>query len=418
MSVSAIPLEQELDAILASRPEAIADPFPVWRRLLESAPVHRHGPVLFVSRYEDVKSLSRNGAALSNRAQFEGSRVDAIVAGLSPEQARAHREVSAFEQNFIARSDGEIHARRRNIAHRAFSPRRVVEMTETIQSYTDELLDRLPAAEVVDLMSGLAYALPLMVIGDMLGVPAADREQIHVWSNLLGRNRGGDDPVALMRAHEALGEFRSYVEQLIAEKRRHPGTDLVSALMEAHEGDRLSEEELTAMFVVLLFAGHETTTNLIAHGLVELQRNPEQWRLLCDEPTIAEAAVEELLRWVSPVQFNGRVAVQTVELDGGRIEPGDTVFLMLAAANRDPGFFADPDRLDLRRPDARAHLALGFGPHFCLGNALARLEGAIVLGTLARRFPNLEIASETLAYRGHWKLRSLAALPVLLEGGA
>lgn len=414
MGAVTVPLDDELSAVLASRPEAIADPFPVWKRLLEEAPVHRLGPVLFVSRYSDVRRLLRDGVSLSNRAQFEGTRVEAIMAGLTPEHAQAHLEVSAFEQNFIARSDGEVHTRRRNIAHHAFSPRRVADMTAIVQGYTDELLDRIDPREPADLMAGLAYGLPLMVICDMLGVPAADREQIHTWSNLLGRNRGGDDPDALMAAHGALGEFRDYVEVLIEEKRRHPGTDLLSALMEAHDGERLSDEELKAMFVVLLFAGHETTSNLIAHGVVELQRHPDQWRALCDDPALAESAVEELLRWVSPVQFKGRVAVQPLQLGDQRVDPGDTVFLMLVAANRDPEFFNEPDRLDLHRPDARSHLALGFGPHFCLGNALARLEGAIALGTLARRFPNMELASENLEYRGHWKLRSLKELPVML----
>jgi cytochrome P450 len=182
----------------------------------------------------------------------------------------------------------------------------------------------------------------------------------------------------------------------------------------AHEGDRLADQELTAMFVILLFAGHETTTNLIGNGLVELMRHRDQWERLCADPSLVPAAVEELLRWVTPVQWLGRVATEPFELEGVQIEAGQTVFPILAAANRDPAAFRNPERLDISRPDAKNHLALGFGPHFCIGNALARLEGTVAFATLARRFPGLELADEHLGWRGNAMLRGLEALPVRL----
>jgi cytochrome P450 len=188
----------------------------------------------------------------------------------------------------------------------------------------------------------------------------------------------------------------------------------VTALMQAQEGDRLADQELTAMFVVLLFAGHETTTNLIGIGLVELLRHRDQWERLCADPSLAASATEELLRWVTPVQWLGRVVTEPFELEGVRLERGQSVFPILAAANRDPEAFADPNRLDITRPDARNHLALGFGPHFCIGNALARLEGTVAFGTLARRFPELELAEDELGWRGNAMLRGLTALPVRL----
>jgi cytochrome P450 len=368
-----------------------------------------------VASHRHVKALIRDNVRLSNSTMTSGTRAETIMRGLSDEQQTAHLEVSAFESLYLSRSDGSQHRRLRNIAHHAFTPRRIAEMKRTVQRYTDAMISESTSGDVVDLMPTLAYQLPLMVIVDMLGVPESDRESIHVWSNLLGRNRGGDDPAALLEAHRAMAEFRHYVEDVVLpERRRRPGTDLVSALMEAHDGERLADQELTAMFVILLFAGHETTTNLIGNGLVELMRHRDQWDRLCADPSLVDSAVEELLRWVTPVQWLGRVATQPFKLEEVEIEAGQTVFPVLAAANRDREAFAEPDRFDIARPDAKNHLALGFGPHFCIGNALARLEGAVAFATLARRFPEVELAEDDLRWRGNAMLRGLEALPVTL----
>jgi cytochrome P450 len=414
VETSARSLDDQLDEILESKPEGLADPFPVWRRLLEERPIHRHGPVVLVAPHRHVRRLIRDNERLSNSFMLSGSRAGAIMRSLTEEQRRAHEELSAFESLYLSRSDGEQHRRLRNIAHHAFTPRRIAAMETTIQRYTDQLIEESIIGEVVDLMP-LAYRLPLIVVADMLGVPESHREDIHTWSNRLGRNRGGDDPEALMDAHAAMTEFRKYVEDdVLPQRRRHPGTDLVSALMEAHDGERLTSQELTAMFVILLFAGHETTTNLIGNGLVELMRHRDQWERLCADLALAPLAVEELLRWVTPVQWLFRVATETFEIEGVRIEAGETVLPILAAANRDPEAFDEPDRLDITRPDSGNHLAFGFGPHFCIGNALARLEGKIAFATLAGRFPDMELAEPDLTWRGNAMLRGLAALPVRL----
>jgi cytochrome P450 len=408
-------LDDELAEIMQSRPQGLADPFPAWRRLLEEDPVHQHGTIVVVAPHRHVKSLIRDNVRLSSSTMVSGTRAEGIMASLSHEQRDAHLEVSAFEALYLSRSDGDQHRRLRNIAHHAFTPRRIAWMADAVQRYTDRLIADSITGEVVDLMPTLAYQLPLMVIVDMLGVPEEDRESIHDWSNRLARNRGGDDPVALMDAHAAMREFGDYVENVVLpERRKHPGTDLVSALMQAHEGERLADQELTAMFVVLLFAGHETTTNLIGHGLVELMRHRDQWARLCADPSLAPEATEELLRWVTPVQWLNRVAIESFELDGVRIEAGQTVFPILAAANRDPEAFTAPEQLDITRGDAKNHLALGFGPHFCIGNALARLEGTVAFATLAKRFPDMELAEGELTCRGNAMLRGLSALPVCL----
>jgi cytochrome P450 len=408
-------LDEELSEIVNSRSDGLADPFPVWTRMLSEDPVHRHGPLVLVGSHRQVKALIRDNVRLSNSTMEAGTRAQAIIEGLTEDQRQAHREVSAFESLYLSRSDGDQHKRLRTVAHAAFTPRRIAAMRLAVQRYTEELITASMTGEVVDLMPTLAYQLPLMVIADMLGVAPQTRERIHDWSNRLARNRGGDDPTALMDAHAAMADFRHYVEDVVLpERRRSPGTDLVSALMQAHEGERLADQELTAMFVILLFAGHETTTNLIGNGLVELMRHRDQWERLCADPSLVPAAVEELLRWVTPVQWLGRVATESFELEGVRIERGQTVFPVLAAANRDPEAFEDPDRLDIARSDAKNHLALGFGPHFCIGNALARLEGEVAFRTLVTRFPDLRLARDDLTWRGNAMLRGLAALPVRL----
>lgn len=405
----------ELGAIFASDPEAIADPFPVWNQLREAAPVHRHGSVVLVSRYADVKRLQLDGDNLSNRYAIDGTLVAANYAKLNDEQVAAAKEIAAFEALYMPRSDGDTHSRLRGIAHRVFSPRRVAAMRGSIERYTDLLIDELLQTSPVDFRATFAYRLPMMAIAEMLGVPDEDRETVNQWSNKLARNRGGDDPVAVMEAHAAMLEFRRYIEQvIIPERRANPGTDLVSALMEASEGDRLSDEELTAMFVVLLFAGHETTTNLLSGGLLELLRNREQWQRMVDDPSLVPGAVEELLRWTSPVQWIGRVAANDFTIDDLSISRGESVFLLIAAGNRDPEQFPEPDRLDIGRTNAKTHLSLGFGPHFCLGNSLARMEASVVFTTLAKRFPDVQVVDDAPDWTGNAMLRSLQTLPIVL----
>jgi cytochrome P450 len=219
----------------------------------------------------------------------------------------------------------------------------------------------------------------------------------------------------LLAARTAYRNFQAHLQGLLEDHRRTPrDSALVIALMEAEEGERLTLRELTAMFVTLLFAGHETTTNLLSIGMLELLRSRAAWERLVERPELAADATEELLRYVSPTQFTGRVADRDVELDGIAIAADTTVVPLIAAANHDPDVFPDPDRIDLGRANAKQHLALGFGPHFCLGNALARLEGAISFATLARRFPDMRLASGELRFTGNPLLRRLAALPVHL----
>jgi cytochrome P450 len=408
-------LDARLEELFASRPHAVADPWPLWEELRTVGRAHRVGPRLLVSRHEDVKPMLRTAELFSNEWATSGSQAHSIVSELSEDQRIAHLALADFESKYVSRTDGAAHARLRGIAHRAFTPRQIADLTASVQRYTDELLDAMADQPVADFITGLSYQLPLMVIADMLGVPGSDRELIHDWSARVGANRAGTNPEVLLDAHEAMLEFRSYVDEIIvAHRRSGGGSALVAALLDAAGGDRLADDELAAMFVVLLFAGHETTTNLLGTGLLELLRHPDQWALMRAAPEVVPSAVEELLRWVAPIQWLARVVTHDAEFAGERICQGDTVIAVLASANRDPDVFERPDQLDLTRSDSREHLSLGFGPHFCLGASLTRLEGATVFGTLVRRFPEVALANDKLDWRGSSMFRGLTRLPVAL----
>ena len=283
-------------------------------------------------------------------------------------------------------------------------------MEQPIRALLDRLLEPLPTDEPIDFIDKVAFRLPLLVVADLLGVPHEDAETIHGWSIALGASTGATVGEPFLAAHDALEEFRRYVDLLIERSRERPGTDLVSLLL----GADLTHDELAALFVQILFAGHETTTTLISAGLVELLRAPDQWRALGSEPALAPNAVEELLRLVSPSQFVSRLALADAEFGDTQVAAGTTVLAVLAAANRDPEVFADPDTLDLRRPDLAKQLAFGFGPHFCLGGSLARLEARVVFEELSRRYPDASLAGDELEWTGGAMLRRLVDLPVVL----
>jgi cytochrome P450 len=406
------PFQDELNALFASDPDQLRDPYPVYQGLCETGPVLEWGPLVLITRYADVKPMLRDGARYSNGFRAQGSFYERTRAQLTGEYLRAFDEVTAFEAMYMSRADGDVHKRLRQIAHRAFTPRRIAELGAATQRYVDDILDPWAQDDVVDLMS-LAYWVPLMIIGDLLGVPSDDRESIHEWSGRIGRNRGGTEAEPLLEAHRALDAFRRYVDTVIAEHRQVDSvSDLVTLLMDAEGGERLGADELAAMFVVLLFAGHETTTNLIANGMLALLRDRDQWQRLSDDPSLAGQAADELLRYVSPVQFLGRLPVQDIEIAGVTVSAGQALRPMLVCANRDPRVFSAPDRVDITRPNARDHVALGFGPHYCLGASLARLEAEIAFGTLARRYPDIDLAEDELEWAGNASLRRPKAMLV------
>ena len=307
--------------------------------------------------------------------------------------------------------DEPDHRRLRGLVSRVFTPRYMEGLRPRVQEIADELLDRVEGQGRMDVVEDYAYPLPINVISEMLGVPREDRTQLRVWSEALasGLGRRTEGIAAHMRA------FAQYAARLVADKRRHPADDLISMLVAVEEqGDRLSEPELLSMITLLIFAGHETTSNLIATGTLTLLDHPDQLERLAAEPGLVPAAIEELLRFNGPATTTGpRFAREDVEIAGRRITRGDLVVVALVSANHDETLFTEPDELDIARRLDR-HLAFGHGIHVCLGAPLARLEGDVAFTTLLRRMPGLRLAvpRESITWHVALNSRRLAALPV------
>jgi cytochrome P450 len=290
--------------------------------------------------------------------------------------------------------DPPDHTRLRALVVKAFTPRRVESLAGRIQQLVDEILDDATPRGRMDLMRELAYPLPARIICELVGVPRTDVPLVvrHAPALAIGLDPGPmRPPEAVKRADHATVELIDYMSGLIAERRRSPGEDLLSALIAAEEdGETLSHDELVATVLLLLLAGHETTANLVGNGLSALYRNPSELVRLREDPGVEKTAVEELLRYDTPVQMTVRTALDDVEIDGHLVEKGRLAVLIIGAANRDPAVFESPSKLDLAR-SPNPHLAFGGGAHFCIGAPLARLEGRIVLSALVRRFPNLRV---------------------------
>jgi cytochrome P450 len=408
-------LDDRITALIESRSGAIDDPYPLYHEILEQSPVHRWGPTTVVSRFDDVKKIAKDSVTFSNRAYSVGSRADAILARLDDTAAAAFREVSSFEAMYISRADGDQHERLRGIAHRAFTPRKMAELAQVTQRYTDQLLDQMIEAGETDFVEGLSSRLPVMMINSLLNVPLEDVDLIRGWTARIGKNRGGAVTADLLDAHAALAEFREYVGDVVERHKRHPETtDLVSALMGAAAHDQLTNDELLATMVVLLFGGSDTTTALLGNGLHTLLTHRPQWEALREDPEARmDLAVEELVRYVTPVQTTWRVTSAATVIGGIDVAAGSTILVLIGAANRDPSVFEHPDTFDIAR-SPNHHIGFWFGSHFCLGASLARLEAKTVLTTLARRFPDIELVDrdQPFEWRGNIQFRTIAALDV------
>jgi hypothetical protein len=382
-----------------------ADPYPFYRRLREQSPVHwdprRDEWVL--TRYADVMAVLRNPV-------FSVAHVPQ-----GPYLSRGARTVAGTMSRLLLFIDAPDHPRLRRLVAKAFSPRVVEQQRPAMTAQVDRLLDRLEQREEVDLIDEFAFPLPINMIAEVLGIPESDHHLVRTWSASF---RYFVDDRALLRAvgadriAAAVDEFAQYLTDLVEQRREEPRADLLSLLVAAEEeGDRLTLDELICNVVLLLAAGHGTTANLIGNGVLALMRDRTQWQDLCANPEITQSAVQELLRFDSPVQMTERAAAEDVEVGGRLIRAGEKVRPIMGAANRDPEVFTDPDRLDLRRT-ANHHLAFGHGVHTCLGLALARAEAEVVFARLAARFPNLELAprdglgwEDSVNFRGPAKLR-------------
>ncbi len=408
VAIQGMLLKERLQSGVAFNPlsaDLRENPYPSYLRLRTKDPVH--WSVLtkswMLTRYADVMLVMRDARFAADRSK--GANAQQFVASdMGP--------YNRWLANSLLSLDPPDHTRLRALATKAFTPRAVEQMRPRIAQIVDELLDAAQPRGRMDLIRDLAYPLPVIVIAEMLGVPAEDRPKFKAWSDAIGE---GLEPILtpeqIKAADSAVLDLSDYFRQIIRERTHAPQDDLISALVQAHEGsDKLNEDELYAMCILLLAAGNETTTNLIGNGMLALLRNPRQLDRLRREPALIDNAVEELLRYDSPVQMSGRVAMEDMTIGGRQIRKGDFVAVLFGAANRDPEQFEQPERLELGRANIR-HLSFGQGMHYCLGAPLARVEGQIAITELLRRMPGLRLAG-----RPRWRttilLRGLQTLPV------
>ncbi len=400
----------------SSLPEIQADPHPWLARLRREAPMHSSpmsdgGVSWLLTRHSDCVTLLRDPSWSASK--FPPAALQAIAADPQAPFSVVARTVLAM----MLLKDGADHARLRTLVNKAFTPRVVAELRPRVQAIADELLDAAARRGALDAIADFGMPLPIIVIAELLGVPLEARADLKRWSDALVTFLDGTiREKGLVGAANACVEMRAYMDRLFAERRARPREDLISRLLGAREvDDQLSEDELFATVVLVLAAGHETTTNLIGNGLYTLLRHPGEHAKLQAQPDCISSAIEELLRFEPPVTATTRLPMTRAPRTwlGREIAPGDEVVLMLSAANRDPDVFAEPDRLDLARGDNR-HLSFGFGAHFCLGAALARLEGQIALGSAVTRFPSMKLVDETPQWRPGIVLRGFSALPIRL----
>ncbi|HKY29201.1 MAG TPA: cytochrome P450 [Pyrinomonadaceae bacterium] len=386
-----------------------ADPFPLLAQLRASDPVYRttlpdKTPVWLLTRYADVAALLRDERFTKNRRS-----------ALTQEQLRklpwTPPMFRPLERNMLD-VDPPDHTRLRSLVHKAFKPSLVEQMRSRTQAISDELLDRVLWLGEMDLIGDFALPLPMTIITEILGVPAEDHDKFHRWSKAVVSLTS---PSPTLRVIPSVWKFLRYLRHFFKLRRRDPQDDLVSALIKAEEaGDKLSEDELLAMVFLLLIAGHETTVNLIGNGTLALIENPNEMRKLQDEPSLVKPAVEELLRYTSPVLMTTeRYALQDAVVHGVTIPRGEMTLGVIGSANRDETVFDNPNDLHITR-DPNKHLAFGQGIHFCLGAPLARMEAQIAFTTLLRRLPDLRLNTppHSLRWRPSIFLRGLASLPV------
>jgi pimeloyl-[acyl-carrier protein] synthase len=398
--------DASLSLVRLLEPEVLANPYPLYHRLRAEDPVHwdRFLHTWVVSRYADVINVLHSFSA--DRTPSPAQLTAMGLSGLNP-----IAEVMVKQMLFM---DAPAHTRLRGLASVAFTPPKVRALRGHIQGIADELLDRVAPQGRMDIIADFAAPMPAIVTAEMLGVPTEDHADLKKWSadfaEMLGNFQHNPDRIS--RVLESTNRLVDYFKDALRKMRDRPREGLIHSFMTAEvNGDRLNEEEIVANCIITMVGGQETTTNLIGNGLLSLLRNRTQLERLRNDPNLITTAVEELLRYESPSQHTGRIAREDVEMDGKIIRKGQAVMAIMAAANRDPERFPEPDRLILDRADNK-HVAFGWSSHFCFGAPLARMEGQIAFETLLRRLPNLQLAIGELTWRNNSGLRGLTALPV------
>src|SRR5271168_3501868 len=391
-------------------PEVLADPYPLYRQLREEDPVH-WDPFLHawvVTRYPDVAQVLTTFSA--NRTPTPDQLTAMGLSGITP-----IAEVMVKQMLFM---DAPAHTRLRSLCAEAFTPGRVEGLRSHIQEIADDLLDRVQDAGSMEVVSEFAAPLPAIVTAEMLGVPTSDHTKLKVWSADFAEMLGNfqHNPERYPRVLKAVANLTEYFQNAIEEQREHPREGLIHALLTAEiDGDRLTDEEVIANCIVTMVGGQETTTNLIGNGLLTMLHNPAELEKLRNDSSLIPSAVEEMLRYESPSQHTARMCPSDREVGGKLILKRQAVIAVMAAANRDPERFPDPDRFDITRKDNR-HLAFGYAAHFCFGAPLARAEAQIVFEALLRRFTDITLVPEPIEWRSNLGLRGVKSLQVKFGG--
>jgi cytochrome P450 len=406
--VTSGPRADELLHRLLATSEGQADPYPLYRALRTEGAVHRSelDGVWYVTGFAAARRV------LLDPCFGKNPRITIRRHGVPEERVRMV-ERRPLRPSMITTNPPE-HARLRGAAKGGFLPARVEAIRSRVAVLVDEHLDRLAASGTADLMAELAGPLPLTVIGELLGVPKEDRSEFRrLFLTMLGADDPHPQPDALKRVEAASIQLDEYVTGLVAARRRSPGDDVLSLLVERHDGGSLDMAELSATVTLLLAAGVFTTANLIGNGLMALVRHRTEMDRLWSDPALVDSAVEEMLRYDTPIQLVTRQVMSDAEVEGARLREGENVVVLLGAANHDPAWFPEPDRFDISRPD-NLHLSFAWGSHFCLGARLARLEAQLVFSGLVRRFGRLDLAGEP-SRRPGLALRGLESLPLRFD---
>ncbi len=381
------------------------NPFALYARARREYPVYVHEgtPIVSVFRYDDVQAILKDATTWSSRF--------APPPGMDP---------NLFPEPSMLGQDPPQHTRLRSLVNQAFTPRMIRRLEPRMDEIAHELLDRALEQREVDFVQALTYPLPVVIIAEIIGIPPEDREQFKLWSDAAVENLGTalfapPEVARLAKLNQLLAEMGGYFSELAAARRRQPREDLLTGLVQAEvEGSKLTQEEMIRMLVLLLVAGNETTTTLIGNTVLELLAHPDELRRLRAEPGLVESAIEEVLRYASPVQLDPRRATRAVKLHGHTIEPNQVAVSWIGSANRDDAVFPDPDRFDIGREDNR-HLAFGFGVHYCLGANLARLEAQVALRALLQRTRAFERTDErVLPLHPSIVFRGVTELPLRL----
>ena len=385
-------------------PEGLADPYTIYEQVREARHAGQVERVLL--DHADVK------AALTDR-RMSSDRIEGLVARLSPDVQRETRLVTDTLRSIIAFVDPPAHRRLRRLMTIALKARAVTARRASIEKVTADLLDRIADDGEADLFQALHYPLPAQVVGEILAIPVEDRPRFEQWANdiVFYVGSGSVDDALARRTQTSMEQMHAFMSDLVARRRAHPGDDLLSAMLAAEDDGTLTDAEVRANALFLMTAGHETATNMLSNGLLALLRHPDQLGLLREQPELIDPAIEEMLRYESPVQMTSRIAVEDGEVAGTPIRAGESMLVVLGAANRDPAVFADPHRFDVQREEL-SHVAFGHGPHWCIGGSLAREEARVVIPMVLERLPGLELAVDELEWQPTLNFRGPMSLPV------